>query len=237
MTTLQRTRWQMGMAVFVIAMPPILWILVWLIGRSLSAFELVGIAGSIAAVVAAFTWAFGTQTETVPHHADALDVNFVFKLSAAPAIDEKVKSGLGSEGIPVEPKSVTNLANSPRPPSISTLKRAESPNDASGGIGGPENTGNSATSAQSARPIQVSTILRGTDKSRINTIETEGSRYLAEVIDRNERLRHEMCKIRPMSVAGLAQGKASRWQTICSRTRWSTSQTVNREKTRRHALI
>ena len=191
MTTLQRTRWQMGMAVFVIAMPPILWILVWLIGRSLLALELVGIAGSIAAVVAAFTWAFGTQTETVPHHADALDVNFVFKLSAAPAIDEKVKSGLGSEGIPVEPKSVTNLANSPRPPSISTLKRAESPNDASGGIGGPENTGNSATSAQSARPIQVSTILRGTDKSRINTIETEGSRYLAEVIDRNERLRHE----------------------------------------------
>ena len=62
MTTLQRTRWQINTAVFVLTTPPILWILVWLIGRSLSAFELVGIAGSIAAVVATFTWAFGTMT-------------------------------------------------------------------------------------------------------------------------------------------------------------------------------
>ena len=191
MTTLQRTRWQIGMAVFVLATPPILWILMRLIGRSLSAFELVGIAGSIAAVVATFTWAFGTQTETGPHDVDVLDVNVVFNLSAAPAIDEKAKSRLGSEGMLVELKSVTNLSDSPRPFAISTLRLAESPNDGSGGIGGPANTGTNATSGQLARPLQVSTILRGTDKSRINSIETEGSRYLAEVIDRNERLRHK----------------------------------------------
>ncbi len=191
MTTLQRTRWQIGMAVFVLTTPPILWILMSLIGRSLSAIELVGIAGSNAAVVATFTWAFGTRKEKVPRDVDALDINVVFNLSAAPAIDEKAKSRLDSEGMLFEPRSVTNLAKSPRPLPISTLRLAESPNDASGGIEGPENTSTCATSGQSARPIQVSTILRGTDKSRINTIETEGSRYLAEVIDRNERLRHE----------------------------------------------
>ena len=193
MTTLQRPRWQAGLGVFVVATPAAIWILSGLVGQSLSTFEMAGMTGGLAAVVAAFTWAFGSGPEKAraSSDADSLDVSVVLRLQLASPSDEKTQSGDAVESGPSETRSVTTLANSPRTASASTPGLVESLNDDLGQTLRVKRPHGLAAPIQLTHAGPAATILRGIGRSPGGLLDTEGARALVEAIDRNEVVRSE----------------------------------------------
>jgi len=116
MSTLQWRRCKTGLIVFAFASLPILWVLWKLAGRSLSLTEILGGIGGVAMIVAAFTWAFGSdpREEPTPDTAGALDPISAAKLPSAVPTVGKPRSVIASEAWPLVATSTATLAKSPR---------------------------------------------------------------------------------------------------------------------------
>ena len=210
MTTFQRRRWLLGTVVCSLATSGVLWILLALVGRSLSAFEILGVTGGVATVVAAFLWAFGPnqQEEAGPRSTGADDLNVKLILKSVSPTDERTRAGLGPEATPLDTAPIGDRTDSPRPTSVSTVRLADRPSDGLGRDPGLQTTSKVTSTGWSTRPRPVPASRRDIDEPRFRTLDTKQPIPLAEVLTRNETPRAADILTKSIGLRWIGSGNA-----------------------------
>jgi TerB N-terminal domain len=189
MSTPRRTSLQRGLIAFSLATSAVLWILLGVVGRSLSAFEILGVTGGVAAVVAVFTWAFwaNQKVAAAPSDSRSFDVAAIQNLRTPLHATDEPGNNVNADSFSMVTRSVGNLANLPSQTSASTLEPVEKHNDDVCQPRPLKKTDKSAaplplihrSPEDSPRPLAAR-------KSQTNNFETDSARALVEIIDRNE---------------------------------------------------